>query len=158
MFGSSQGNETKKIEKELKAIEKDLMNDLINADETIKEDSTSVPSSTVNFNNGIIVNKHITKLFCDVKNGIIARILAKDLDDNIKEVILAEFKNNEREIEIYKQILEHVGNKYCPEDHKQWLSEILCSPFISAIEFELERIARLKIAIHKAVKEAKGDK
>lgn len=157
MFGS-QGSETKKAEKEFSAIEKDLVNDLFNAGENKKEGSNPVLLNPLGGQSRIVVNKHITKLFCDVKNQLIARILAKDLDENIKDIIVAEFKSSEREIEIYTQILEQVGNQYIPENHKEWVSKILLSPIIAGIEFEVERVARLKIEIKKAVRDAKEGK
>lgn len=152
---SSQGSETKKLEKEFSNIEKDLMNDLLSAGENKKEGSSQVSLGLNDGQSRIVINKHITKLFCDVKNGIIARILAKDLDDNIKELILDEFKTTDREIEIYTQILEQVGNQYVPENHKEWLSKILLSPVIVGIEFEIERGARLRYQIQKLVKKSK---
>lgn len=154
MFGISQGNERKDL-KELGNIEKDLLNGLLNSGEDQKEITSGVSGSPVLLQSGIVVPKYVSKIFCDVKNGMLAKILSRDLDDDIKDIIRDEFSTTEKEIEIYRAILEQVGNQYLPEQHKEWVAKIICSPIIVAIEFEMERTIKMNIRIKKMVRDAK---
>ena len=135
----------------VKEIEKDLLRHLANAENNSANDN----DKTVLINDGksvIVVSKAFAKLFCDVKNAVMARILSKDYDEDIKAIIRDKLRTTDKEIELYKCILEELGNQYVPEEHKAMVSKILGSPLILAFETEYEKIGDMLQEVKNALK------
>lgn len=80
------------------------------------------------------------KLFCDVKNALEVKYITSDLDEDIKEAIRRCMATTDKEVKIYKAVLEQLGEDYLPEEHKAMVSKILASPIILLIEVEIEKI------------------
>lgn len=141
--------EVNEVVTNVKGIEADFMKDLTNANSP--EGVAAIqPGLDVPGKPPIIISKTVAKLFCDVKNGLMARILSKDYDEDIKAIIRAELSTTDKEIELYKGILEELGGQYIPEEHQAMVTKILGSPLILAIETEYDKIGSMLQKVKKA--------
>lgn len=159
MFNRKEETPSGFSEKELKEIENDFKAGLANAGQDSKEENTFNSGAPDAPKPSFVVSDNVAKLFCDVKNGLEARIiekyLANDLDDELREIIRNELRTKDKEIKIYKALLEQMGEQYLPEQHKEWVQKILLSPMVLAIECEIEKVVSLLQKIRKTVRDSK---
>ena len=126
-----------------KTIENDLMQGLLNAE---------IPSSSRqnDFVNDVPdklklnVPNLVVKLVCDVKNSIKVKYITKDMDDSDKEIVIDFLRTTDKEIQLYKMVLEEAGTNLTPENYKEILNKWLCSSYLLLIEFEVESLLKVR--------------
>lgn len=138
--------ETPEVRVNLKSIEKELEQGLRNAELLEDESSPGQSSTSADVSSKLKLNvpKVVAKLVCDIKNGIEAKILSKDLDEDDKEFVRDFLKTSDKEIQLYQMVLEQFGTDFTPENYKEMLNRWLCNPLILLIEFEIERMLELR--------------
>ena len=147
--------ETTEVVTNIKAIEKDFINDLNNAEAATRND---VPQGVVSDSAVVAVNvpKFAAKLVCDLKNSIEAKFLEKDLDEGAKEIVREFLRTTDKEVELYQQILSQVGTNYTPDEYKALINKWLNSPIVLLIEHEIQKILTLRNALKEYAKNNKG--
>lgn len=142
-----------------KQIKSDFMRGLLDA-EVQSTPTANHPGVPVPDKLKLNVPNVVAKLICDIKNGIAAKVITKDMDEDTKEFVRDFLKTQAKEIELYKTVLDQVGTDLTPEEYKEFINKWLCSPLILIIEFELERALVLRNSLKELTKklEKKGEK
>lgn len=122
-------------------LEKKLQERLLNAEAETEGGSPKVDTvNPVPDKRRVELSPVAVRIVCDIKNSIKSKILSKDCDESDRVFIELYFRTTDKEIEIYKRVLEDLGTNYCPEQYKEVLNKWLNNSLIVLIEHELESL------------------
>lgn len=127
----------------LKEIEKDFKQGLLNAEATTNAPGT-VAADIVAVKPGLNLGSPLIKIFCRVKNRVQFGMVTKNLPDDVKDKLQRFNEVKDQEVAIYKSAIDQYGTEHLSPEWIELLNKYANSPLAPLIEFEVEKFHLMK--------------